>query len=211
MKIYTKSGDQGETQVYASEVLRKPKDDALLQCYGTLDELNSHIGLLLAYLNNNRVPVDENIVSDEQGKPNIEPASHNLKNSFIFTKSQLNDDYIIAVFLQIQKDIFNIGFALSNNSQLQNESVDWLENLIDSMTKILPPQTRFILPGGGLIASQTHICRTVARRAERKLVSLSSHHECAPVVLQYMNRLSDTLFVFARWANHVSGIADTEI
>lgn len=182
MKIYTKTGDQGETQVYASEVLRKRKDDTLLQCYGTLDELNSHIGLLIAQLSDSDIPLQ-----------------------------QLNGDTIHHVLLQIQKDIFNVGFALSNSSQLREHSVQWLEDLIDVMTNVLPVQTRFILPGGSLIAAQSHVCRTVARRAERELVALSGQHECDPVALQYINRLSDTLFVFARWANHHSGIDDTEI
>ena len=211
MKIYTKTGDQGETQVYASEVLRKRKDDALLQCYGTLDELNSHIGLLLAYINNDKSHVNVDTNTNEGIVTSHKSATSDTKESLTLAMSQVNDQTVSAIFLQVQKDIFNVGFALSNNSQLQKESVNWLEALIDFMTNILPAQTRFILPGGGLIAAQTHICRTVARRAERELVSLNAHHDCDPVALQYINRLSDTLFVFARWANHVSGFADTEM
>ena len=209
MKIYTKTGDQGETQVYASEVLRKRKDDALLQCYGTLDELNSHIGLLLAQINNETSHV--NIHTNEGVMTSPESATSHSKELLTLATSQVHDQTVSAIFLQFQQDIFNVGFALSNNSQLQKESVDWLEALIDFMTNNLPAQTRFILPGGGLISAQTHVCRTVARRAERELVSLHAQHDCDPVALQYINRLSDTLFVFARWANHLSGIADTEI
>jgi cob(I)alamin adenosyltransferase len=181
MKIYTRTGDKGQTQVYTHEVLKKDKDDSLLQCYGTLDELNSVVGLINALL--------------------IEEAKH---------ASPLLTDVSDWLY-QVQQDIFAIGFAMSNASQLRDDAVQELETHIDALTALLPPQTSFILPGGHVIAAQTHVARTVARRAERELVSLNKQHELADNVLQYINRLSDFLFVLARAINHALNIEDINV
>ena len=181
MKIYTRTGDTGQTQVYTHEVLKKDKDDCLLQCYGTLDELNSVIGLVNALLLNNTAP------------------------STVLFKELSNWLY------QVQQDIFAIGFAMSNASQLRSDAVSELEKHIDLLTEILPPQTRFILPGGHVIAAQAHIARTVARRAERELVSLNRQYDLADNVLQYINRLSDFMFVVARAINYELDIEDINV
>ena len=162
MKIYTKTGDKGTTQIYADKVVRMPKDDAVLECYGTLDELNAHIGLLLSYL-----PEDD---------------------TRAFLAAQ-------------QKLIFHIGFAISATSELKDEHVTALENTIDALQAGLPAQTSFILPGGITSAAQAHVCRTVCRRAERRLVSVSEQHEVNELCLRYLNRLSDFLFALARTLN----------
>jgi len=170
MKIYTKAGDTGNTQVYLSDIKRVSKDDIILTCYGDLDELNSHIGLLAAMFSNASI------------KPNA--------------------DFLSVEFLQsIQQDLFKIGFAISDKPQLDEYRVALLENKIDNLQASLPPQTQFILPGGSSLASQAHICRAVARRAERSLVSLSKQADVPSVCLQYINRLSDLLFASARWCN----------
>lgn len=179
MKIYTKTGDKGSTQVYTSEVLRLSKDDIILDCYGSLDELNSHIGLLSAILNSNK---DISI-------------------------SALSCDFLQS----IQHNLFSIGFAISDKPQLNNNSVEELEAAIDCLQSSLTPQTKFILPGGSPLGAQAHVARTVARRAERKLVALSAQQNIPDICIAYVNRLSDYLFVAARSFNAATGIADIEV
>lgn len=179
MKIYTRTGDTGQTQVYTHEILKKDKDDSLLQCYGTLDELNSYVGLISA-----------NFVANADNIPHSD-AVHWLE--------------------VVQRDIFAMGFAMSNASQLRDGAVEWLENCIDTMTNTLAPQTSFILPGGTVNASHVHVARTVARRAERELVTLHKHTELAPNVLKYINRLSDFMFVLGRATNAQAKISDISV
>lgn len=186
MKIYTKQGDAGKTQVYSTEILRVDKDDCLLESYGNLDELNSHIGLIRALLH-------EQSTDDE---------SATLVNELKQKDSQLDS---------VQRVIFNIGFALSDKDVLTENSVADLENYIDEMTKAIPPQTKFILPGGSVISAHIHVARTVTRRTERTLVSLSKHYDTNPIALKYINRLSDYLFTLARWCNQLLNYSETEI
>lgn len=180
MKIYTKTGDKGTTQVYTSEVLRLSKDDAILECYGTIDELNSHIGLLSSML--------------------------------IDTESTSKVDALCPSFMyEIQKTLFSIGFAISDKPQLDESATIAIEEAIDVLQKNLPAQTKFILPGGCQAAAQAHVCRTVARRAERTLVSVSKQQNVPEVCNQYLNRLSDYFFVAARTLNYHSQISDIEV
>lgn len=185
MKIYTRTGDTGQTQVYTHEILKKDKDDSLLQCYGTLDELNSYVGLIAA-----QFLADTNINDDTTALAHPE---------------------VLMWLQQIQHDIFAMGFAMSNASQLREDGVTWLETCIDSMTEDLAPQTSFILPGGTVNAAHVHVARTIARRAERELVTLHKHTELAPNVLKYINRLSDFMFVLARTTNAQSNVADISV
>ncbi|WP_100641699.1 cob(I)yrinic acid a,c-diamide adenosyltransferase [Alteromonas facilis] len=177
MKIYTKQGDGGTTQIYTKDTLRVRKDDAILEAYGTLDELNAHIGLLSCYL----------------GTDNVALASY------------------VQELQHIQRDLFTIGFAISDSSTLESERVTMLEDAIDKMQQSLPAQTHFILPGGTQSAAQAHVCRTVCRRAERVLVHLHTEHDVAPNAQQYLNRLSDYLFVMARLCNHANGVSDIPV
>ncbi|MDM7861103.1 cob(I)yrinic acid a,c-diamide adenosyltransferase [Alteromonas sp. ASW11-36] len=174
MKIYTKTGDQGETQVYLTDTLRKRKDDLLLEAYGTLDELNAHVGVLISHVNN-------------------------------------TDKALIEQLTLVQRDLFQLGFAISASSTLDETRIVALENAIDAMQKSVPAQTAFILPGGTLQAAQAHVCRTVCRRAERVLVSLAEQHELAPVAQAYINRLSDYFFVLARYFNYHAEVSDIEV
>lgn len=176
MKIYTKGGDQGHTQIYADKVLRLSKSDKVLDCYGTLDELNAHIGLLLSYI----------------------ARDHELSS----IGNQLES---------IQQALFQIGFAISATSKLVPKDVETLEQEIDRLQALLAPQTSFILPGGCIAASQAHVCRTVTRRAERNLVALTSEHKVPAVSLQFINRLSDYLFVVARSLNHDADVNDIKV
>jgi cob(I)alamin adenosyltransferase len=179
MKIYTKGGDKGKTQVYLADIKRVSKDDKILACYGDLDELNSHIGMLAAHLET-------------------------------LTENKHRKDVLLstAELLNIQKDIFSIGFAISDKPQFGSERIDFLETKIDTLQASLAPQTHFILPGGSIAAAQAHISRTVARRAERALVSLAKDNQVPEVCLAYINRLSDFLFVSARYLNSLSNKPD---
>lgn len=178
MKIYTKTGDKGVTSIYAKTVLKVDKDDVLIECYGTLDELNSQLGLICALLH--------------------------ASNNEAISKWH-------AAIQACQQQIFTIGFALSDQDKLKQQSIQTLETHIDNMQACLLPQTSFILPGGCIISAQLHIARTIARRAERRLVSASKLHSTNPLALAYINRLSDFLFTMARLCNHACDIEDIKV
>ncbi len=183
MKIYTKQGDKGTTAVYTSKMIRLDKDDVLLDCYGTLDELNSHIGLVACLVKD---------VSE------ITNQGETLKQW-------------LPILEEIQQQLFSIGFALSDSDKLSNEAVTAMETRIDEIQGILPAQTSFILPGGTLLGAHLHVARTIARRAERQLVSVSKLHSVNDIALAYVNRLSDLLFVLARYANFIQNVPDIKV
>ena len=165
MKIYTKGGDKGKTSLLGG--IRKLKSDIRIQAYGTVDELNSHIGLLADQLVN-------------QGRV----------------------DFLRA----IQTELFAIGSYLASDPDQQhkllpkvnNDAVDQLESAIDEMDSKLPQLRSFVLPGGHQSVSFCHIARCVCRRAERKVVALNEVQEVDLWILEYLNRLSDYLFVLSR-------------
>ncbi|HET7711237.1 MAG TPA: cob(I)yrinic acid a,c-diamide adenosyltransferase, partial [Thermoanaerobaculia bacterium] len=162
MKIYTRTGDRGETSLLGGARVRK--DHPRIEAYGTVDELNSYIGVVRALWAEG--PIDEELAS-------------------------------------IQRDLFEIGAQLASDSArfagVGPERVADLEREIDTMEEKLPPLTAFILPGGSMIAAHLHVARTVCRRAERLVIALANE-ESRPTVA-YLNRLSDYLFVAARFAN----------
>lgn len=173
MKIYTKTGDEGNTGLFGGE--RISKDDIRIEAYGTVDELNANIGVLIAAL--------------EKTKPDI-----------------LTD---------IQSDLFTIGSQLATKDSsklmivgISLARVEALESQIDFMETELPSLTTFVLPGGHYTSGLTHICRTVARRAERRIVTLSRHETVTPEITIYLNRLSDYFFVLSRYLNHCAGVND---
>jgi cob(I)alamin adenosyltransferase len=175
MKIYTKGGDQGETGLLGG--VRVPKDDLRIKTYGTLDELNAVLGIVLA--------------------------------------SQDVSGEIRSKVLRVQGELFQFGAELATPpgkknlaAVLEATHITQLENEIDAMELALSPLKTFILPGGSAPAAQVHFARTVARRAERELIALNRAESLRPSLLQYMNRLSDYLFVLARFINHQSGHAD---
>lgn len=177
MKIYTKTGDQGETQLYVNKPQKVPKDDAIIECYGSLDELNAQVGLLIARLQEDKLASDSDI----------------------------------AMLTGIQNALFSVGFAVSASSSLSGDAVIDLESHIDVMQADLPPQTGFILPGGCVAAAQAHVCRTVCRRAERRMISMARHTEVSELAQQYVNRLSDWLYVFARYLNARANSPDVPV
>jgi cob(I)alamin adenosyltransferase len=172
MKIYTRTGDAGETSLFGGARVRK--DDTRIEAYGTIDELNSVLGLARAS----------------------------------WPASSLNEQ-----FHAIQSDLFDIGAHLASPGTSrfagpEPERVAALEHAIDRMETDLAPLKTFILPGGSVVAAQVHIARTVCRRAERLVVGLRDDSEATTASLIYLNRLSDFLFVAARFANHEQGVAD---
>lgn len=175
MKIYTKTGDGGETALFSGGRVRK--DDIRVEAYGTVDELVSHIGLLRS----EALPVE---VFDALG--------------------------------DIQASLFVVGSVLADpNGRVSHDprswSTDGLESWIDSMEEELRPLTAFILPGGSRPASLAHVARTVCRRAERRVQVLRDDRGGVPEGLfAYLNRLSDTLFVLARFLNAREGVPETE-
>jgi len=167
-KIYTRTGDDGTTGL--GDGTRVPKDGERVEAYGTVDELNSTIGVLLA------VP----------GLP----------------------EKVTGCLLEIQHELFDMGgeLCIPGHTVIKEEQVARLENVLDEFNDTLPPLKEFILPGGGPAAAACHVARTVARRAERRVLTLSRVESVSPEVVKYLNRLSDLLFVLARvLARHEQG------
>ncbi len=167
-KVYTRTGDAGTTSLVSGN--RVSKDDVRVEAYGTVDELNSNIGVLM----------------------------HSTK---------LDDKEIIALLRKARNKLFNIGAYLANDANdatlygLTVDDVTELEQMMDHMSEELPPMRGFILPGGSRLSAQADRCRTITRRAERRVVTLSHTATINPLVLEYLNRLSDFFFVFARFNN----------
>ncbi len=179
MKIYTKTGDKGETSLFGGQ--RVPKDDLFVEAYGTVDELNSCLGLAIAM---GEIPLE-----------------------------------ITEMLVQIQNFLFVVGSDLATplNSPIRSrndfptisdDDVAWLEQKIDDLSEKLPPLKSFILPGGHKGSAFLHFCRTVCRRAERRVISLKGKEKINEKIIVFLNRLSDLLFVMARTVNHYNKIED---
>lgn len=176
MKIYTRTGDKGETGLFGGA--RVPKDDLRVEAYGTVDETNAALGVAYAHC---AVP---------------------------FVRSLLE---------VLQADLFTLGAELATLSGheaklgielLSDEDVTRLERSIDECEEPLAPLKNFILPGGPPDVAALHFARTVARRAERRLLTLAQREAVRPTLLVYLNRLADLLFVLARRAQHENGQPD---
>lgn len=169
--IYTKTGDKGTTSLVGG--VRVPKTHLRLEAYGTIDELNSQLGVLIT------------AVSDTASKEMLQYIQHKL----FAVGSYLATD-------QTQVD-------LRVESQVSEESILRLEHAIDEMDEVLPPWRGFILPGGSYEVSLCHVCRTVCRRAERRILALEENGigEIDEKVKRFINRLSDYLFILARTLN----------
>ena len=173
VKIYTKTGDAGETGLFGGG--RVPKDDPRVQAYGDVDELNAALGFAAA----------------------LAPA-----------------DFELTTVQSIQRDLFSIGAELAtpNPAKLRAavtaDQVSALEQVIDKHEATLAPLKNFILPGGTPKAAAFHLARTTCRRAERAVVTLSREHQINSVIIHYLNRLSDLLFVLARAVNKQAGGSD---
>ncbi|TXF77729.1 cob(I)yrinic acid a,c-diamide adenosyltransferase [Chryseobacterium sp.] len=178
MKIYTKTGDKGETALYGGT--RVSKASARVESYGNIDELNSFIGS---------------------------------------AKCEITDEKVLSQLKKIQFDLFTVGsesatpadkLTLANGKSrltlmISETEIEELENWMDDFEKDLEPLQFFILPGGGKAATSLHICRTVCRRAERSMVFLNETEEVRPELIKYLNRLSDYLFVLARYISKING------
>lgn len=176
MKIYTKTGDTGTTALFGGK--RVSKADLRIETYGTVDELNSYIGL----------------VRDQ-------PVNQNRKS----------------ILVEIQDRLFTIGSILATEPgntkvkvpSLSQEDVTLLEKEIDSMDAQLPPMKSFVLPGGHQSVSFCHVARTVCRRAERLVIALDATEKTDALVVQYLNRLSDYLFMLSRKMSAELGAEET--
>jgi cob(I)alamin adenosyltransferase len=177
MKIYTKTGDRGETSLFAGGRVRK--DNIRVEVYGTVDELNSVLGVVRSY----SLP--------EQAQTWLEAVQNVL--------------FVIGADLATPMDSSPKWLV-----RLDDQPVLALENAIDQMDEELPRMTAFILPGGVTAAATLHVARTVCRRAERVCVALSAEETINANVLVYLNRLSDFLFMLARWVNLKAGETETK-
>ncbi len=175
-RIYTKTGDEGRTGLGGGQ--RVPKDSQRVETYGTVDELNSQIGVALA----------TGLCQRLSGELRL-----------------------------IQNELFDLGADLATPATSQARHpvptveprhIEKLEGLIDEFNEVVGPLTNFLLPGGAPGAAQLHVARTVCRRAERAATTLAREETIGPTVLRYLNRLSDALFVMARYENHERGVPE---
>jgi cob(I)alamin adenosyltransferase len=172
MKVYTKTGDTGTTALFGGS--RVPKDHARIESYGTVDELNSYIGLIR----------DQEI-------------NQHYKDILIEIQDRL---FTVGAILATppEKEVLKNGQKRLQNLGIIESDIELLEKEIDTMEDSLPQMTHFILPGGHTTVSYCHITRCVCRRAERLAVHLSHNEPVADIAIKYLNRLSDYLFVLAR-------------
>jgi cob(I)alamin adenosyltransferase len=176
MKIYTTTGDQGETSLFGGR--RVPKDALRIEAYGTVDELNSALGVARAW----------------------KPAKE-----------------IDEILESLQNDLFVLGADLATPAEKQNELIErirqehitHIEKVIDTIEARLTPLSSFIIPDGSHVAAQLHLARTICRRAERFVVKLSREERIGLHCVVFLNRVSDLLFVLARYANRVDGVEET--
>ena len=183
-RVYTRLGDQGETSLAGGQ--RVPKDGARIEAYGTVDELNSFLG-----------------------------AARVTARQLAVTEARLSA--LAAILLRVEHELFNLGYMLatlpedahSQQARVTDAEVAQLESEMDRMNEELPPLGSFVLPGAGRLNAELHICRTVCRRAERATVALSRVESVPLEAVCYLNRLSDALFVWSRWASHVAGAPET--
>ncbi len=180
VKVYTRAGDGGETGLFGGQRVRK--DSARVAAYGEVDELNAAVGS---------------------------------------ARAELEEQDLSGWLLTIQSSLFDLGgeLAIPDVEALEGKGkglprvaeaeVEQLERWIDQMETELTPLRQFILPGGTRAAATLHLARTVCRRAERQVIALAAREAVAPLLIRYLNRLSDLLFVMARTANHRAGEGET--
>ena len=178
-RIYTKRGDSGETGLVGGQ--RVPKDTPRIEAYGTVDELNAFIGLAAV-----------SCAEDSRLAP------------------------LAAILGRVQHELFNLGSILAtepadvhpHQPRVTAAEIAQLEREIDSMNADLPALRSFVLPGGTRLNAELHVTRTVCRRVERLVVAMAREESVPLEVIPYLNRLSDAMFVWSRWVNHVLGIPE---
>jgi len=171
-RIYTKRGDGGETSLVGGQ--RTAKDSLRIECFGTVDELNSYAGMACF---------------TAQQSPELKPLA------VILERVQHELFNLGSILATLPEDIH------PRQAQVTPADVNQLEREIDEMNAALPKLRSFVLPGGSSINPVLHLCRTVCRRAERLCVKLAREEQAPPYAIQYLNRLSDAFFVWSRWAN----------
>jgi cob(I)alamin adenosyltransferase len=178
MKIYTKTGDKGTTALIGG--VRVPKNHLRIECYGTVDELNSYIGVV------------RDAANDADANAWLQEIQDRLFTIGAELATAPNKDVKMAI------------------PDLHAEDITWLEGLMDQMNETLPEMRSFILPGGNLAASHCHVARCVCRRAERLAVALEAEEANVPeLVIPYLNRLSDFLFTLCRHLTHQANGVET--
>jgi len=183
-RVYTRQGDQGETALAGGQ--RVPKDGPRIEAYGTVDELNATVGTARATAED-------------------------------LARGESRFGLLAAMLLRIQHELFNLGSILATlpedvhpkQARVTDAEVSRLETEMDRMNEDLAPLRSFVLPGSSRLNGELHICRTVCRRAERATVALARTEQVPGEAIRYLNRLSDALFVYSRWASHVSGAGET--
>lgn len=210
MKIYTKSGDKGSTSLFGGT--RVDKDSPRLRAYGTIDELNSQIGVVLSNLSSHSRHDRESLGTESSGR---------MSDPRFREDDELKRVSIIKKLIRIQGELFVLGWDLATLLKLKFKSeklkvkrikksyIDRLEREIDMWTKDLQEIKNFILPGGSKVGAGLHLARTVARRAEREVIALSKEEPINKSAIIYLNRLSDWLFTLARYANQNEKIVET--
>ena len=176
MKIYTKKGDSGHTSLIDGQIVNK--HNLSVDAYGTVDELNSFLGLL---------------------------------------KDYIKDETIKDILNNIQPKLFSIGSILASGKnqnmlekvKIEKKDVKYIEFHIDSMNNELPELKNFIIPGGHKISSYSHVCRSICRRAERRISEINNEQSVDPNILSYINRLSDFFFVLSRYLMYSDKIEET--
>jgi cob(I)alamin adenosyltransferase len=169
-KVYTRGGDTGQTSLIGGE--RVSKAHARIDSYGTVDEVNATVGLILEAL-----------------------------------KDSAANAHLTPILRRVQNELFNLGAELACETaemreklpRIEQRHIDALERDIDGVNDDLPALKSFVLPGGGWASAYCHLARTVCRRAERIVVALAATEDVGPLAVQYLNRLSDALFVWGRW------------
>jgi cob(I)alamin adenosyltransferase len=178
-RVYTRTGDKGMTALVGGK--RVPKDSPRVESYGTIDELNSVIGLARAF--------------NQETAPSA-------------ARDRLED-----ILCRVQNELFDLGSELATPLDAHYEGmfrvgaadIEALEQIMDECQKDLEPLKSFVLPGGGRVSAALHMARTICRRAERDVLQLGREEDVGPYPLAYVNRLSDLLFVLARWAGKRQG------
>ena len=178
-RVYTKTGDKGETGLVGGQ--RVSKDATRIEAYGTVDELNAFVGVAA--------------VSCAED-PRLAP--------------------LAAILRRVQHELFNLGSILATEPadvhpkqpRVTAAEIAELEREIDSMNADLPALRSFVLPGGTRLSAELHVTRTICRRAERLVVAMAREESVPPEVVPYLNRLSDAMFVWSRWVNHVLGVPE---
>jgi cob(I)alamin adenosyltransferase len=179
-KVYTKTGDRGETALVGGKMVSKSSDR--IEAYGTVDELNAVIGL--------------------GRRANLEDAGDSARMDALLDRVQSELFNLGSLLATLPEDLH------PNQPRIATRHIDALEREIDDLNEHLPPLRSFTLPGGGWTSSYLHLARTVCRRAERGVVRLAEHEAVDPEAVRYLNRLSDMLYVLGRWNVRERGEAE---